>query len=95
MPKGISKNLKSLKLVGNQLVYLRASHLESFAELKSLDLGLNQLKSVEKRALEFLTGADRIDLSGNNWSCDCYLQPLKTFLGENSKNFQVFNLQES
>ena len=91
VPNGISQNLKSLKLAGNQIVYLRAAHLETFTDLKSIDLGLNQLKSVEKRALEFLASADSVDLTGNNWSCDCYLQPLKTFLGETKKNFQVSN----
>ena len=83
IPDGIHSSLERLHLTANQIVYLRTRQLDSFTSLHTLDLAYNRLKSVEKHALRNLNNLMRVDLSGNNWNCDCYLLPLKQFLSSN------------
>ena len=47
--------------------------------LIEIDLSHNEIRSVESRALE-LKYLTRVQLANNDWSCDCFIKPLKTFL---------------
>ena len=47
--------------------------------LIEIDLSFNEIRSVESRALD-LKYLSRVQLAYNDWSCDCFIKPLKTFL---------------
>ena len=47
--------------------------------LIEIDLSFNEIRSVESRALD-LKYLSRVQLAYNDWSCDCFIRPLKTFL---------------
>ena len=80
VPARISITLEELHITANQLQYLRRSELDGLYNLRVLDMAYNRLRSIERGTLEGLKNLDRVDLSGNNWSCDCYLRDLKHYL---------------
>jgi len=68
----------------NQMVYLTRLDFAGLSNVRKLDIGYNRLRSIEDGSLQRLNSLTSIDLSGNNWSCDCYLRPLKQFLSRNA-----------
>lgn len=62
------------------MVFLSRHDFTGLTSLRHLELSYNRLRSMEAGSLESLKQLQSIDLSGNVWSCDCYLRPLKEFL---------------
>ena len=61
------------------MLVIRKSDLMQTPGLIEIDLSHNEIRSVESRALE-LKYLTRVQLANNDWSCDCFIKPLKTFL---------------
>lgn len=80
VPGRISFTLERLHITANQLQYLRRTELDGLYNLRVLYMAYNRLRSIEHGTLEGLKNLERVDLSGNNWSCDCYLKDLKQYL---------------
>ena len=80
VPRGLQSQLIDLRLSSNQLIFIQKDDFSSLKNIQSLDFSFNRLRAIEGGALQFLTNLQELDLSGNNWSCDCYLRDLKSFL---------------
>ena len=63
--------------------FLSRQDFTGLSQLRKLDLSYNRLRSIEDGSLGSLQSLQEIDLSGNDWSCDCYMRPLKEFLDNN------------
>ena len=63
--------------------FLSRQDFAGLGQLRKLDLSYNRLRSIEDGSLGSLQSLQEIDLSGNDWSCDCYMRPLKEFLDNN------------
>lgn len=87
MPPNLSNKLEKLYLSGNKLEFLSKLDLEGLSSLKTLDIALNQLKLIEKGTFEQLETLGSIDLSGNNWVCDCHMKSLKSYLKKNPVHY--------
>ena len=79
-PRGLQPKLQDLRLGMNKMVFLSRHDFAGLSNLRNLELSYNRLQGMEAGSLESLTALQSIDLSGNNWQCDCYLRPLKQFL---------------
>ena len=84
LPRGLQSQLVNIRLSSNQLVYLVKDDFRGLHSLRNLDIAYNRLRSIEDGALQSLTSLSSLDLSGNNWSCDCYLRSLKQYLSRTS-----------
>ena len=80
VPSGLQSQVVDLRLSSNQLIYVQKEDLSSLKNVESLDFSFNRLRAIEGGALQFLSNLQELDLSGNNWSCDCYLRDLKRYL---------------
>ena len=81
VPLGVPNTLEKLHMTSNKLEYIRKDEFPN--NLRLIDVSYNHLRAIEDGTLEGLGNLDRIDLSGNNWNCDCYLKSLKLFLNDN------------
>ena len=81
VPLGVPNTLEKLHMTSNKLEYIRKDEFPN--NLRLIDVSYNHLRAIEDGTLEGLSNLDRIDLSGNNWNCDCYLKSLKLFLNDN------------
>lgn len=82
-PRGLQSKLQTLRLSSNQMEFLSRQDFTGLGQLRKLDLSYNRLRSIEDGSLGSLQSLQEIDLSGNDWSCDCYMRPLKEFLDNN------------
>lgn len=80
VPNNLPRTLTELSLIANQIMTLKSACLKSFQSLRSLDIAHNRLRWVEQNAFDDLLALDRIDLSYNSWTCDCYTKNLVMFL---------------
>lgn len=86
-PGNISPNVEKIYLTSNQMEYISQDDLAGLAKLQTLDLAYNRLRALERNSLGQLESLLRIDLSGNNWTCDCHLKPMKEFLAKNPVHY--------
>ncbi|XP_043941268.1 leucine-rich repeat-containing protein 19-like [Protopterus annectens] len=72
--------LKALILRNNKLQYLQPAHFSSLRVLKFLDLSFNNIKMMDKKLLQQLENIQSVQLSGNPWTCNSSVYPLKQWL---------------
>lgn len=80
IPSNLSFTTESVYLTANRLSSITVPDLERLTNLRMLDLAHNQLYSIERGTLRNLRSLANIDLSGNNWWCDCFLLDLWDYL---------------
>ncbi|KAK1804778.1 hypothetical protein P4O66_003627 [Electrophorus voltai] len=73
--KGLSR-LKELMIDSNELMEIPAGLLDPLERIEHLDLSDNQISSVDAAAFGHLI----LDLNGNNWTCDCRMGKLKSWM---------------
>lgn len=83
VPSNLQPSIEKLHMTSNKIEFIRSKEFRSLTQLRNIDLAYNRLRAIEHGTLDNLTGLDRIDLSGNNWHCDCNLKSLKVFLNNN------------
>lgn len=89
VPNNLPRSLTELSLIANQIMTLKSACLKSFQSLRSLDIAHNRLRWVEQNAFDDLLAVDRIDLSYNSWTCDCYTKNLVQFLQSSSSLSEI------
>ena len=87
LPGKIAKSVEKIYLTSNQLEFIRTTELFGLSSLRTLDVAYNHLRAIEKGALDQLESLLRLDLSGNNWSCDCHLKTVKMYLSQNPVHY--------
>ena len=83
VPHDLQPSLEKLHMTSNKIEFIRSDEFETLTQLRNIDLAYNRLRAIEHGTLDRLVSLDRIDLSGNNWNCDCNLKSLKIFLNNN------------
>jgi len=83
VPNDLQPSLEKLHMTSNKIEFIRSDEFEMLTKLRNIDLAYNRLRAIEHGTLDRLVSLDRIDLSGNNWNCDCNLKSLKIFLNNN------------
>ena len=83
VPRDLQPSLEKLHMTSNKIEFIRSNEFETMTQLRNIDLAYNRLRAIEHGTLDRLVSLDRIDLSGNNWNCDCNLKSLKIFLSNN------------
>jgi hypothetical protein len=80
MPIGLQSSLETIHLRSNQIEFVNKYEFRGLGALRKLDISFNRIRSIEDGALQSLPSLVTLDLSGNNWSCDCYMRSLKNYL---------------
>jgi len=88
LPGKITNSVEKIYMRSNQMEFMRKMELHNLLNLRTLDVAYNRLRAVEKGAFDQLESLLQLDLSGNNWNCDCHLKPMKKYLSKNPVHYE-------
>lgn len=92
IPNGVFQGLyrlKHLNLSRCNIISLPPDDFTSLQELRVLDISQNRLQNLSWDVTTRMRSLALVNIRGNPWHCDCYIQPLRDWLSDYSNQQKI------